>query len=586
MTKTGIMAAFLMGILVLSSSTTMSQDSWQTFYEVNGGLETPRYDETKRYSKMLADSSKLVSYQEYGVSPQGRELFVLILDRDGLSDPDKIRQAGRLVFFIEACIHPGEPEGKDAGLLFFRDVAIRGLNLDLLEQVSVVFVPIVNVDGHERFGPYNRINQNGPKEMGWRTTATNLNMNRDFLKADAPEMAALLRLFNHWLPDFFMDIHTTNGADYTYVITYAVEDFGNLDPGLTQWLRDDYVPDMEQRMETAGFPVFPYVSFMQWHDPRSGLRTPVSTPRFSVGYACARNRPGILVETHMLKPYQPRVEGTLELIIHTARLLQRDHLKLTRLNRNADLWCVSGNLLSEPFALTYQLTGKHVPIEFKGYKYQVIRSDLTGTEWFRYTDTPQTYTLQWYRDNVPDIRVQLPEYYLIPAEWSDIIARLRHHGVAMHTLSQDTTLEVLLYRFSDVKFADQPYEGRMRVNGFKPEEFRREVTFSSGSVLVPMRQQAARLIAHALEPTSPESFLQWGFFNAIFERKEYAEGYVIEKMAPEMFARDPELHDEFLEYSRSVPDGPGKMWAIYLWLYSKTPWWDPWKDVYPVARIR
>jgi hypothetical protein len=443
---------------------------------------------------------------------------------------------------------------------------------------------MVNVDGHERFGPYNRINQNGPKEMGWRTTATNLNMNRDFLKADAPEMAALLRLFNHWLPDFFMDIHTTNGADYTYVLTYAVEDFGNLDAGLTQWLKMDYVPDMERRMETAGFPVFPYVSFMQWHDPRSGLRTPVSTPRYSVGYVCSRNRPGILVETHMLKPYQPRVEATLELIIQTARLLHRDHQKLRDLNRKADLFCISGELLNDSFPLTYKLTDKHVPKTFHGFKYHVMKSDLTGAEWFRYTDTPQTYTLQWYHDNVPDLLVKLPEYYLIPAEWSDIILRLKHHGIEMIELRHDTTLEVSLYRFSEVKFAGQPFEGRTRIAGFDHEVIRREVTFAPGSVLVPMHQQAARLIAHALEPSSPESFLQWGYFNAIFERKEYAEGYVVEAMAPEMFANDPELYAAFLEYSRSIPDGPGKMWAIYLWLYSKTPWWDPWKDVYPVAR--
>jgi hypothetical protein len=576
--------ASLLLILVLSSNVSLAQNHWQTHYEQSGGLETPRYVETKRYSKMLADSSKLVSFVDYGVSPQGRALFALVLDKSGLTDPNEIRKAGRVVFFIEACIHPGEPEGKDAGLRFFRDVAIRGMHLALLNHVSVVFVPIVNPDGHERFGPYNRINQNGPKEMGWRTTATNLNMNRDFLKADAPEMAALLRLFNHWLPDFFMDIHTTNGADYQYVITYAVEDFGNLDPGLTRWLQDAYVPDMEKGMATAGSPVFPYVSFMQWHDPRSGLRTPVSTPRYSVGYVCARNRPGILVETHMLKPYQPRVEATLELIVQTARLLHRDRLKLAQLNRNADLYCTSGALLDEPFALTYKLTQTHIPINFEGYKYHVMKSELTGAEWFRYTDTPQTYVLQWYRDNVPDVLVSLPEYYFIPAEWSDIIQRLQHHGVSIRTLPHDTTLEVLIYRFSEVKFADQPYEGRTRLAGFQQEEIRRRVTFPPGSVMVPMRQQAARLIAHALEPSSPESFLQWGYFNAIFERKEYAEGYVIEKMAPKMFASDPELYTAFQEFSRSIPDGPGKMWAVYLWLYSKTPWWDEWKDVYPVAR--
>jgi len=170
---------------------------------------------------------------------------------------------------VQACIHPGESEGKDAMLMLLRDMVIDKKNTHLLDHISILFIPVFNVDGHERFGPYNRINQNGPKEMGWRVTANNLNLNRDFLKAETPEMKAWLKMFNKWLPDFFIDTHTTDGADYQYVLTYLMEIFGNMDDGLTNWCKNRFLPDMTGKMESRGFPVFPYIGFRDWHNPKA-----------------------------------------------------------------------------------------------------------------------------------------------------------------------------------------------------------------------------------------------------------------------------------------------------------------------------
>jgi hypothetical protein len=567
-------------------NTLYAQPHWQTHYEASGGTETPRYAETYQYAKMLADSSSLITMVEYGKSPQGRSHFALVLDREGLANASMIRGKGRLVFLIQACIHPGEPEGKDAGLLFLRDVAIKKKNLPLLENVSVIFIPIVSVDGHERFGPYNRINQNGPKEMGWRTTPTNLNLNRDFLKADAPEMQAWLEFFHHWMPDAFMDIHTTNGADYQYVITYAVENLGNMDPALTQWLDDKFIPSIETAMDQKGLPIFPYVSFRRWHDPRSGLRTGTSPPRYSVGYAAARNRVGILVETHMLKPYHLRVEATLELIIQTMEILNREQKSLLDAIRKADQRCISGKLADEPFPVTYKLSDKSTSVDFLGFSYSVIKSDLTGNDWFIYSDTPQTFTLDWYHDNLPDRLVAIPKAYIIPVEWSEIIYRLACHGVEMEIIPKDTVIAVTAWKFSGVKLASQTYEGRTRVENFMMEELPQIVIYHAGSAIVRTNQQATRFIVHALDPASPESFLQWGFFNAIFEQKEYAESYVMEKMAREMIAKNPSLLEEFKAFDATLPDTPSKMWAQYNWWFERTPWFDAMKDVYPVGVLR
>lgn len=572
---------------VLSGSAVFSQAYWQTQFEQSGGEETSRYEATRGFSQMLADSSAMVSFQEYGTSPQGRSLFALVLDKDGLSDPLAIKETGRVVFFILACLHPGEPDGKDAGLIFFRDIAIYRQHQNLLNHISYIFVPIANPDGHERFGPYHRINQNGPKEMGWRTTANNLNMNRDFVKLDAPETAYLVSLLNQWLPDFFMDIHTTNGGDYQYVVTYAVEDMGSLDPGITRWIQNDYLPVVKREMEEVGFPIFPYVAFRQWHDPRSGLRTGVSTARYSVGYAGTRNRAGILVETHMLKPYDLRVQGSKELIIKTAVALDRDHEKLRELNSKADQLCRSGTLRKEMFPLTYRLTEKSIPIDFHGFRYRVETSDLTGLERVIYSDTPEVITMDWYRFNEPQLTIVPPQFYVIPAQWNDVIDRLATHGIEMITLTHDTTMELDTWLLKDVRFAATPFEGRHRLAGFEKEPVKRTFNLTRGAVIIPTDQQAARLIIHALEPASTESFLQWGFFNAVFERKEYAEAYIMDIIAREMIKNDPALLEEFNRFKESIEsEGSMKMWELYFWFYSRSPWWDEWKDVYPVGAIR
>ncbi|MEI7662923.1 MAG: M14 family zinc carboxypeptidase, partial [Bacteroidota bacterium] len=257
----------------MSLVVTHSQNAeWQTVYERSGTLETSRYQPTIDYCKQLAGASKMITYTTFGKSPQGRDLPMLIVDRDGLTTPEAIHASGRTLLLMEACIHAGECEGKDAGLMLIRDMILGGkANINpvekesppatkLLDNVSILFIPIFNVDGHERFGPFNRINQNGPTEMGWRTNANNLNLNRDFLKADTPEMQAWLQMFNKWMPDFFIDSHTTDGADYQYTLTYDIEKSENQYSGTVNWINEKFIPNMTSRVEKDGYFVAPYIN--------------------------------------------------------------------------------------------------------------------------------------------------------------------------------------------------------------------------------------------------------------------------------------------------------------------------------------
>jgi hypothetical protein len=572
-------------LMLMMQAWVLRADSWLTECEQSGFLRTPRYAPTIAFCKKLADASPIVQYAEFGISPQGRALPLVIADAGGCFTPEAVRASGKLVLMVMACIHPGEPEGKDAGLMLIRDLAIHGLHPGLLDHVTLLFIPIFNVDGHERFGPYNRINQNGPEEMGWRTTAQNLNLNRDFMKADAPEMQAWLRLFHQWKPDFFIDTHTTNGADYQYVLTYSLETGKNTDPETGSWLAREFVPAMEKHMNGNGFPVFPYVSFRRWHDPRSGLYTQPAPAMLSHGYLAACNRPGLLVETHMLKPYKPRVESTREIIRFVMQHMNGNKAQYQELNRRADSYTSSVAFRNEPFPMQFALSKTDsTMVDFAGIRYHIEKSDLTGGDWFIYDGEPLTMRLPMFSQYEVTNEIRLPEYYIIPPEWEEVIKRIKLHGIETQALKTAMEMEVETWQFSDPRWSRTTYEGRHSLTvDARPLTEKRE--FQAGSLLISTRQPMARVIARLLEPNSSDSFLYWGFFNAIFEQKEYSETYVMEKMAREMIARDPTLDNEFRAWKEQNPQYANDSWSQLNWFYRRTPWFDQKLNRYPVCKI-
>lgn len=561
---------------------------WETYYEKSGKVATPRYDETVAFCRRLDAAADWIRYATFGKSAQGRDLPLVIASRTGVFTPGEARRArarGDVVVLIQAGIHAGEIEGKDAGLLLLRDMAVNGAFPDLLEHVTVLFIPIFNVDGHERFGPYNRINQNGPEEMGWRTTAAGLNLNRDYLKADAEETRAWLRLFDEWSPDFLMDLHTTDGADYQYVVTYIVDVFGNLVPPLNAWARDTYLTGIKTSMAEAGFPLSPYVFLREWPNPKSGMISWVSSPRFSQGYASIRNRPGILVETHMLKPYVLRVEGTYQIIRRTIELLGRERKGLRGAIATADSLVASPEFRREPFPLRFWYDpSDSVMIDFQGVRFEEVESDLTGGAWVRFSGEPESFSVPYFTRQKVLASARLPEAYVIPPEWRQVIERLAVHGVEFRRLEKPAVLEVASYRFSNPRWQQAPYEGRHPVR-FDVEEIVETRTFPAGSAVVDMNQPNAQVAAHILEPAGPDSYVQWGFFDAIFEQKEYADSYVMEKVARDMLANDADLRREFEEAKAANPEFAKDASQILRWFYQRTPYWDDRKDKYPVGKI-
>jgi len=571
---------------------------WATPAEKADYRTTPNYDETMAYvRRVVAAAPKQVKLISFGKTGEGRDLWAAIISKDSVFDPAKIHAANRPIVYVQNSIHAGEMDGKDSCLALMREMLITKTQAKLLDRAVVIIVPMYNADGHERRSPYNRINQNGPAEMGWRTQANNLNLNRDYLKADAVETRAFLRLFNEWLPDFFIDDHVTDGADYQYDTTYMIDVGPDVDPALAAWQRDVLKPYIEKSVTDAGHVIGQYVGVGE-ADPVKGLSVTQDIPRFSTGYTIVQNRPGLLVEIHMLKDYKTRVTGNYELLRAILEVVNRDAEKLITMNRDADAATIAAGRANDPkkpFPLRLKTTAATTPFHFLGYKRIRTLSEISGTIWNQYTHEKDEFDLPLHEELAPSYSVTVPGAYIVPAQWTSVIDVLHAHGVKMMRTSEAWTSEVDTYRCA-AKWSDKPFEshitlagnsdlGAQAATGLSCGTEKVRMSFPKGSAVVPMDQRAAKVAMHWLEPMGPDSAMNWGLFNAIFEIKEWGEPYVVEKLAREMMAKDPKLKQEFENKVASDPEFAADSDARLFFFFRRSPYWDPHVGLYPLGRL-
>ena len=560
---------------------------WQTTAEKTDYKQTSTYDETVAYCKKLAAASGgLITYTTYGKSGEGRDLPLLIAASDGASSPKWARKAGKAVVLIQAGIHAGEIDGRDAGLALFRDIAITKTRIGLLKDVVILFEVIYNVDGHENRGPYMRINQNGPDEMGFRANATNLNLNRDYMKADAPETRAWLGLWNAWKPDLFIDCHVTDGADFQYNVTYEYAHFQEINPAIKDWMDEHFDGSVVPKVEKEGNLLTHYIEFAG-REVTGGIATFIATPRYATGYTPLRNRAGLLIETHVYKPYKSRVRGTYDTLRYTIEEVGRAKDSLFAANVIADTQVVESGKTYDPnrqFPLKLDVTDKSTPFAFKGVEYKMEDSQVSGGKKIVYGTAPLNITIPHFDEGKVVASVAPPLYYIIPPQYKDVIDVLRLHGIRFTRLQHPISVDVESYQLTEPKWATGSFENRVTVS-FKQVTVKEKRTYAAGSVLVPMAQETANVAIHLLEPSGPDSFVYWGFFNSIFEQKEYAESYILEKLAPEMLAKDPKLQEEF-DRRLLDPTFARSQQARLRFFYERSPYYLAQKvGVYPVGRI-
>lgn len=575
---------FVFALFIMVSCTDKEFDLTTTF-EKSNYLETDDYESTIIYAKRLAKKFKQVHYQSIGVTSQGREVPLLIVDENGYTNPKKIHRKGKDIILVQSCIHPGEPNGKDAMFLLIRNMLSGDNNAALLNDFSFLFIPVMSPDGLAKFSPYNRINQNGPKQMGWRVNAQGLNLNRDYTKLDAPEMRAFVALFNKWQPDFFFDTHATDGADYQYVTTYSTENFGNYDPGITRWLSETWEPSINVAMAQHGIPITRYVEFYPWGDPNGQLYDRSFSAMFSEGYTIARNCPGVLLETHMLKPYKDRVFSTYHMIVETLKIIRDDKENFNNVLKQAKK--NDQSLKELPINMESELNDT-IMEDFLGYHFDLVQSEVTGGQYYVYDVTkPETRQIRRIRSTRPTKTLSVPKEYIIPAQYNEIIDIVKAHGFKVNELKEEKTLTVNTYRFSNVSFLPMPSEGRCRLADFDTEEITKEVTFPKGSAVVKTSQNGIRLLMNLLEPEMQGSLFEWGFFNNVLQRVEYFEIYKMEPMAKAMLAADPFLAEQFDEWKASYgKDKQPSQYEMLNWFYERSPYFDKSYQIYPVGIIR
>ncbi|MBB3227369.1 hypothetical protein FHW69_001992 [Luteibacter sp. Sphag1AF] len=571
-------------LLTVISMTLNAKENWTTPAEAAAFRTTPSYADTLAYLQRLAAAApSRLRVETFGTTPEGRPMTVVIAGENGDLTPDAARAAHKPVVLLQAGIHPGEIEGKDAGLMLLRDYAVTGKLPHMLDHAVLVFIPVFSVDGHENSSPYHRINQDGPESMGFRGQSQYLNLNRDYVKADAPEMRAWLKLWNTWKPDLLIDIHTTDGADYQYDLTWYAEDPHKLPPSIAQWQTAAYEGYVMPHYEKLGHLAAPYLEFRDGRDITKGIQNFGSGPRFSTGYAAIRNRAGLLIETHMLKPYKVRVDATYDVVRTVLDYVSAQPDALLQASRLADDWAAT--LTTVP--VTYKASPEATPFVLKGVAFTQEHSDISGDTWVRYDPKiKKDYPIQSFNALLPDQSINVPAAYVIPAQWTEIIERLDAHGVPYIRTPGPATVTVTRYQLDDPSWATKPFERHLMLRDVKVHEIRTTVTLPKGSVVVATDNPWANIAVNLLEPQAPDSLLRWGYFNAIFEPKEYGEPRVVEALARDMIAKDPALKQEFDARVQSDPAFAASPSARLMFFFQRSPWYTAQNvGAYPVHKI-
>lgn len=553
-------------------------DPWATPCEQSKLTRTPRYAESVAWLERLAKAAPELQLVSLGRSPEGRDIWMVIASKERAFTPEALRATGKPILLAQAGIHSGESDGKDAGMMLLRDMTVRGTKKGLLDGANFLFVPIFNVDGHERFSSFSRINQRGPEESGWRTTSMNLNLNRDYGKLDSPEMRAMVRAIEVWAPDLYADLHVTDGIDYQYDVTWGNNGPNGYSPQSATWLDRTLTPALERDLRAAGHIPGPLVFAVDSRDVTKGITGRTASARYSHGYGDLRHVPTVLVENHSLKPYDQRVLG-MEVWMETVlRTLGSDGVTLRK--------AIEADRALRPALVPLAWKrdeGAPPRMDFLGIESRLVPSEVAGGSVPQWTGKPITVSIPRLRANTPAITVTRPKAYWIPQQWKEIIDRLAIHGVRMERFDESREVDAEIYRVIDPKLATVPSEGRVPVTATFKSEWARRV-FAPGAVRVPTDQPLGGLAILLLEPQSPESFFRWGFFLGCLEETEYAEAYVVEPLARSMLAENPSLKVEFekaLADDSTLSKDPS---ARLLWFYRRSPFADAAWNVYPIAR--
>ena len=572
---------FLVLILVSCSSEKKQRtDNFTTVFETSNGTETATYEQTIGFYSDLAENYPEISIQAIGETDSGKPLHIVTLNSNNEFNFEAIRKNGKRILLINNGIHPGESDGIDATMLLFRDIVQGKINLP--KQTVLVTIPIYNVGGSLNRNSTTRTNQNGPKSYGFRGNARNFDLNRDFIKSDTKNARTFAEIFHLVKPDVFIDNHVSNGADYQYTLTHLFTQHDKLGGSLGNFLHTKMMPQLEQKLQDKNWDITPYVNVFN-RTPEKGFSQFMDSPRYSTGYTTLWNTLGMMVETHMLKPYKQRVEGTYELMKSMIEITESEGDEISKLRANA----VQEFQKKSTYPIQWSIdTTQTTTLQFKGFEGNMIDSDVTDSQRLKYDSTkPFTKEIRYSNYMKSTLEVDVPKAYVIPKNWWTVIDLLKLNAVEMTPFKNDTTLIVKSYKIISYDTRKQAYEGHYQHYNVELDHTEEEVTFTKGDYLVLTNQNAFRYLIETLEPQAPDSFFNWNFFDTILQQKEGFSPYVWEDKAKLILEQNPELNTEFNLKKTNDQDFENNWYAQLDWLHKQSEHYEKAHLQYPVYRL-
>ncbi|NRF38578.1 M14 family zinc carboxypeptidase [Pedobacter foliorum] len=570
------MKCYLIILLLLIAMDTSAQ---LTPYELSGKKETATYYEAIKHYELLDKTYEQAKLLTYGNTDFGKPLHLLVLSKDKIFDPIAIRKSNKRILLINNGIHPGEPEGIDASMMLARDLLKDNL---LPKDVVICIIPVYNIDGSFNRTGTSRANQNGPVAYGFRGNSKNYDLNRDFIKTDSKNSHSFQEIFNIWQPEIFVDTHTSNGADYQYVMTLIPTHKDKLNPILSGYMTKTMLPSLYTEMKKVGYEMIPYVNSVE-ETPDEGITGFLESARYSTGYTTLHNTIGFMPETHMLKDYDKRVDATYKLLQIYIDIVVRDAKVIGENKQRADE--ETTNQVEFPIEWTLN---KNVAddLEFKGYAAKQKPSEVSGLDRLYYDrNEPYTKTIKYWNTYQPSVTITKPIAYIIPKAWDKIIDLLKLNNVKVQQLQKDTQIDVESYYISDYKTVSAPFEGHYLHSSVKVSPVKQALQFYEGDYVVYTNQPVNRYIIETLEPQGMDSFFNWNFFDAILGMKEHFSAYVFEDTAAELLKKNPELKKK-LEAQKAKDSGFSKNAEAQLdFIYKNSDYYEKTHSRYPIARL-
>ncbi len=514
----------------------------------------------------------------YGMTDIGKPLSLIVLSRDKVFDPAQIRKMNKTVVLVNNGIHPGEPEGIDASMMLVRDLLKKNA---LPKNLVLCIVTVYNIDGCMNRG-LSRISQNGPEAYGFRGNYRNLDLNRDFIKADSRNALAFEQILNTWQPQVFLDNHTSDGADYQYVMTLIETQKDKQNPLLAEYTAKTLTPELYKRMKTSGYEMTPYVEEVRG-TPDSGIVAFLETPRFSTGYAVQHNIISYITETHMLKSFDKRVYSTYDFMQHLFDICERDAAVIRKLKQRVD----EETKTQKTFALNWNVDmTTYDTLTFKGFVAGHKPSEVSSLPRLYYDRSqPFTKTIKYFDNYKVTATADKPVAYIIPQAWGKIIELFKLNGVVMKRLTHDTTLALQMYYIGDMRTPTRPYEGHYLHSNVQLKPTDMPVKFYQGDYVVYTDQAINRYIVETLEPQGVDSFFAWNFFDSVLGQKENYSDYVFEDKAADILRKDPELKKKLDEAKAADPNLAKSARGQLNFVYQNTSSYEKTYMRYPVGRL-